>query len=315
MGDREFRRGTPPVCIADGKPEAAPEPLLDVAEAVRGGWIELWYQPKVDARALAMRGAEALLRIRHPAWGIVPPSYVMPNDGSPIFHPLSESVIRRAIEDWHYFFAKRGPVETAINLPIAFLQDSESFSRLRKLIPDDPAFDGLIVEINGTEIVRNLKLAKELASELRKDKIAISVDELGAEWLQLAGVCNFPFVELKVDRKSIAGCAEDRLKQSICRRIVELADGYGARTVADGVENWADFHAVREIGFDLAQGALFAEPMSAERFAQTSWAGAQACPPSPRPSSRVELGFASYQPHPLSDRRERQVTLLRPSRD
>jgi hypothetical protein len=55
-------------------------------------------------------------------------------------------------------------------------------------------------------------------------KIAISVDDLGAEWLSLTGLCNLPFVELKVDRKFVTGCAEDRRKQSICRRILDLAD-------------------------------------------------------------------------------------------
>jgi EAL domain-containing protein (putative c-di-GMP-specific phosphodiesterase class I) len=308
MGDRESRTGTPLVCVTDGKREAAPEPLLDIAQAVRAGWLELWYQPKIDARGLAMRGAEALLHIRHPAWGIVAASYFIPNDGDPRFHPLSESVIRRAVEDWSYFAAKRGPIETAINLPIAFLQDPRSISRLCELIPDGQAFDGLIVEINATEIVRNLKLAKELASEFRKHKIAISIDNLGAEWLQLVGISNFPFVELKVDRKFIFGCADDPLKQSICRRIVELADGYGARTVAEGVQTWSDFLTVRDMGFDLAQGSLFAKPMSAEKFAQTCWAAPQAAPSPARSRSMEQLVFAN-RAQSQHDAREQPVRL------
>jgi hypothetical protein len=60
------------------------------------------------------------------------------------------------------------------------------------------------------------------------------------------------------------------LKQSICRRILELANSYGSRTVADGIETWSDFLTVRDLGFDLVQGSLFAKPMSAEKFAQTS---------------------------------------------
>ena len=43
----------------------------------------------------------------------------------------------------------------------------------------------------------------------------------------------------------------------------------GARTVAEGVENRADFIAVREIGAHLVQGGLFAAPMPAKKFAQT----------------------------------------------
>jgi len=275
-------------------PEGSSGPLVDMAEAVRGGWLELWYQPKIDARTIVMRGAEALLRVRHPAWGIVPPAYLVPSDGDPRFPPLSDSVISCAVDDWHYFFAQHGPIETSINLPIAFLQEPDSINRLCKQLPDHAAFEGLIVEINGTEIVRNLNLAKEVARQLRSHKIAISIDDLGAEWLSLTGLCSFPFVEIKVDRKFVTGCAEDRLKQSICRRILDLADSYGARTVAEGVETWADFLAVREMGFDLAQGFLFAKPMSAQKFAQTCWAASQACLAPPRSLSRAELGFANY---------------------
>jgi EAL domain-containing protein (putative c-di-GMP-specific phosphodiesterase class I) len=257
---------------------------------------------------MVMRGVEALLRVRHPAWGIVPPAYFVPDDGDPQFHPVSDSVISRVVDDWHYFFAQHGPIETAINLPIAFLQDPESIGRLCKQLPDHTAFDGLIVEINGTEVVRNLSLAKEVARQLRSHKIAISIDALGAEWLSLTGLCNFPFVEIKVDRKLVTGCAEDRLKQSICRRILDLAGSYGARTVAEGVETWADFIAVREMGFDLVQGFLFAKPMTAEKFAQTCWAASQACLPTPRSLSRAELGFANYA-GTLADRHEQPVRL------
>jgi EAL domain-containing protein (putative c-di-GMP-specific phosphodiesterase class I) len=76
-------------------------------------------------------------------------------------------------------------------------------------------------------------------------------------------------VEIKVDRKFVAGCADDRLKQGVCRRIVELADEVGARTVAEGVETRTDFLAVREMGFALAQGFHFAKPMPARKFART----------------------------------------------
>jgi DNA-binding response OmpR family regulator len=37
-------------------PETSLKPLVDLSEAVRGGWLELWYQPKIDARSLVMRG-------------------------------------------------------------------------------------------------------------------------------------------------------------------------------------------------------------------------------------------------------------------
>jgi hypothetical protein len=78
----------------------------------------------------------------------------VPTDGDPHFSPLSDSVITCAVEHWYYFLARHGPIETAINLPIAFLQEPDQVSRLCQLLPNHSAFEGLIVEINGTEIVR-----------------------------------------------------------------------------------------------------------------------------------------------------------------
>jgi EAL domain-containing protein (putative c-di-GMP-specific phosphodiesterase class I) len=226
----------------------------------------------------------------------------VPADGDPRFAPFSESVINRAIDDWHHFFAQRGPIETAINLPMAFLQEPGSINRLCRQLPDSAAFEGLIVEINGAELVRDLNIAKEVASELRMHNSPYRSTILASEWLSLTGLCNFPFVELKVDRKFVTGCAEDRLNQSICRRILDLAAGYGARTVAEGVETWADFIAAREMGFDLVQGFLFAKPMGPQKFAQTCWAATQTYLPSPHSLCSGELAFATRADPPSSQR-------------
>jgi EAL domain-containing protein (putative c-di-GMP-specific phosphodiesterase class I) len=249
--------------------EVPPAVPVGASEAVRAGWLELWYQPKITARTLALREAEGLIRIRHPTWGIVPPAYFVPDDGDPHLRGLSEFVIGRVIDDWRYFVAQRGPIDLAVNLPVAFLQDPEAAEHLCQQMPDHPSFGGLIIEINGTEVVRNLELVKRVARRLRFHKIAISIDDLGGEWPSLVGLDNFPFVELKVDRKFIAGCADDRLKRAVCRQILDLAEGYGARTVAKGVETRADFLVVREMGFDLVQGFLFAKPLAAKKFART----------------------------------------------
>jgi EAL domain-containing protein (putative c-di-GMP-specific phosphodiesterase class I)/CheY-like chemotaxis protein len=249
--------------------QAPPDPAIDVAEALSAGWLELWYQPKIDIGTISLSGAEALIRIRHPTWGIVPPAYFIPDDSDPHFRALSEFVIRRAIRDWRYFVAQHGHIEIAINLPISFLQDPEMVRNLCLQMPDHPAFGGLIIEINGTEALRHLELVKDVARQLQFHKIAFSIDDLGAEWPLLAEIQDFPFAEIKVDKKFVADCTEDRLKQMMCRRILGLADGYGSRTVAEGVESKADFLSAREMGFDCVQGFLFGTPMAAKTFART----------------------------------------------
>jgi EAL domain-containing protein (putative c-di-GMP-specific phosphodiesterase class I)/CheY-like chemotaxis protein len=243
---------------------------VDVAEAVAAGWLELWYQPKINAQSLCFDSAEALVRMRHPYWGVVPPAYFIPDDSDPHLRALSEFVIGRAIDDWRHFVVDHGHVEIAINLPVDFLRDPESVDSLCRQLPNHPAFKGIIVEVNGTEVLRNLELMKEVAARVRFHNIGIAIDDLGAEWPSLlSNVGHFPFVEIKVDRKFVAGCANDRLKRSICRHILDFANSVGSRSIAEGIETREDFVCVREMGFDIVQGFLFAKPMPVLKFGKS----------------------------------------------
>jgi EAL domain-containing protein (putative c-di-GMP-specific phosphodiesterase class I)/CheY-like chemotaxis protein len=252
--------------------EPAPSPAVHVAEALHAGWLELWYQQKINPRTLARCGAEALVRMRHPTWGVVPPAYFIPEDDDPHFMRLSEFVIDRATEDWRYLLEQQSPTDLSINLPVAFLKNRQAVHDLCRRTPAHPAFGGLLIEINGTEVIHNLDLLIDFTKKVRFHNVAVSIDDLGANWPALMQLDSFPFVELKVDRQFITGCANDRLKQTVCRRIVELGKERGARVVAVGVETRDDFVAVGEMGFDLVQGYLFGKPMGIKKFARSTLA-------------------------------------------
>src|ERR1700687_5940205 len=252
--------------------EAAPGPAVNVSEALHAGWLELWYQQKIDARTLVRRGAEALVRMRHPTWGVVPPAYFIPEDDDPHFLRLSDFVIDRATQDWRYLLEQQSPTDISINLPVSLLKDRQVVRNLCRRMPAHPAFGALRIEINSAEVIRNLDLLIDVTKEVRFHNIAVSIDDVGADWPSLMGLDTFPFVELKVDRQFVTGCANDRLKQTVCRHIIELAKGYGARVVAEGVETRGDFVAANAMGFDLVQGYLFGKPMGLKKFARSTLA-------------------------------------------
>jgi EAL domain-containing protein (putative c-di-GMP-specific phosphodiesterase class I) len=265
-----FSAGTLRASLATLLPaEPAPSPAVDVAEALKAGWLELWYQQKINVRTLVPSGAEALVRMRHPAWGVVPPAYFIRDDKDPHFRALSKFVVGRAVDDWRYLLEQQGPVDLSINLPVSFLGDRQALRNLCLAMPDHPAFGGLLIEINSAEVIDNLDLVIDVARQLRLHNIAISIDNVGAEWPSLMGLRSFPFVELKVDHQFITGSADDRLKQSVCRRIIELAQDHGARALAQGVETRADFVTAHGLGFDLVQGYLFGKPMGIRKFSRS----------------------------------------------
>jgi EAL domain-containing protein (putative c-di-GMP-specific phosphodiesterase class I) len=241
-------------------------PAEEMVKALDAGWLELWYQPKIGSQTLDLRGAEALIRMRHPQLGIVQPAGFMPRMEERLLPALSQFVIAQVLADWRYFLAEQRPLDLSINLPISFLNDPTSFAYLCRQLPDHPAFEGLILEVDGGQITRDLATARDFAKQARLRKVAISVDRLGNEWTALLQLRDFPFVEIKVEPEFVVGCAQDRAKRTLCRHIIGAANQFGARTVAVGIENYADFLTARELGFDLIQGFLFAKPMGVQTF-------------------------------------------------
>ena len=255
--------------LADLLPtEQPPAPAIDAEEALEAGWLELWYQPKVAVQRFSLDGAEALIRMRHPTWGVVPPAYFIPSAGDPGFRALSEFVIGTALKDWSYFVAQRGPIQLAINLPLAFFRNFGAAHDLCRMLPKHAAFDGLIVELDACEIMADPSFANELARALRLHNIGVSVDNVGEECGSLAAIEDFAFAEVKVDRAFVQGCADDTLRRLACRQIVEFAQASGAQAVACGVESRRDYFVLRELGVDQIQGFLLAKPMPAPKLAR-----------------------------------------------
>ena len=55
---------------------------------MQNNWLEVWYQPKFDLKSMAVCGAEALIRLRHPKHGMMPPSAFLPPAGDPLYRRL-----------------------------------------------------------------------------------------------------------------------------------------------------------------------------------------------------------------------------------
>jgi EAL domain-containing protein (putative c-di-GMP-specific phosphodiesterase class I) len=180
---------------------------------------------------------------------------------------------KRALQDWHYLLERQSPVDLSINLPAAFLSEPQAVRDLCRRMPTHPAFRGLTVEIGSDEVIEAIGALSEVARDVRLHNIGLSVDNVGANWPSLMGLDKFPFVTLKADRQFVTGCGNDRLKRTVCRHIVELARGYGVRTVAEGVETRADLMTANELGFDSVQGYLFGKPMPLQKFARASLTG------------------------------------------
>jgi EAL domain-containing protein (putative c-di-GMP-specific phosphodiesterase class I) len=235
--------------------------LIDLAEAIRENWLEVWYQPKINLRSLTVSGAEALIRARHPLHGLIAPIDLLPPAGDPLYLPLSLFVLRSTMEDWQ-LFAKQGyPLKLAINVPASVLSAADFVDEVRRAIPRNETFPGLIVEITEDEIVADAKGIGEVMSQLKLYNTTISIDDFGTAHSSLARVKDLPFSEIKLDRSFVTGCASDPLKRGLCQTVADLAHRFDASTCAEGIETIDDLRCLAGLGFDSGQGFLFAKPM------------------------------------------------------
>lgn len=237
-----------------------------LAAALHNDWLELWYQPKIELRTRMLCGAEALIRLRHPQHGVVPPGTFLPSPGDPLYRPLTDFIVEKAMRDWRSFAAHKMTNRLAINVPASVLQRPDFVTHLRRHLPDDPRFPGLIVEITEDEAISDPELAREVAVQLKLYNVHVSIDDFGSGYSSLARLRELPFAEVKLDRSFVNGCAQDRTKRAMCEAVVDLARRFRITSVAEGVETTDDLQVLSEMGYDVAQGFLFARPMMTEDF-------------------------------------------------
>jgi EAL domain-containing protein (putative c-di-GMP-specific phosphodiesterase class I) len=154
----------------------------------------------------------------------------------------------------------------SINLPVGVLFKLPIPQLVAEYRPKSARWPGLILEVTEDQIVRNIALAHEIATQLRVSGITIAIDDFGAGYSSFSSLRDLPFAELKIDRGFVTGCSIDATNAAICQTAIDLAHRFGSAAVAEGVESQADLQALMVMGCDFGQGVLIAPPMPKERF-------------------------------------------------
>ena len=262
----EAQNGQPPAKGRAPRPNDTRQAQIDVAEALQNSWLRLWYQAKIDLKSMTVCGAEALLRARHPEFGIISPTNFLPGSNSAIYQPLTKFVVRQAMADWENFARQGQPLKLSINVPLATLQSPSFVEIIRNSLPKKPNFPGLIIEVKEGDMLLDLDGIREIATQLKLYNVVLSIDDFGGAHSSLARVRDLPCVELKLDRSYVSGCAADGAKQSVCVAAIELAHGFGLTVCAKGVDNVEDLRTLIDLGCHSVQGFLFAKPMDSLSF-------------------------------------------------
>jgi EAL domain-containing protein (putative c-di-GMP-specific phosphodiesterase class I) len=251
---RDLIGSQPNDSAADGK--------VTLADVLQRGWLELWYQPKIELKSMRMAGAEALVRARHPTRGVLGPGVFLAGASESDMLALTEHVIVTALRDWEDCAAVGTSVKLAVNVPVSALMNLPIAQILREERPRAENWPGLILEVTEDEIIHDLKIANEVADDLRAYGCSLALDDFGAGYSSLVRLRQLPFSELKIDRSYVTNCHADKVNAGLCETIVELGKRFDLKTVAEGVETTHEAHKLQALGCTIGQGYLFAKPMA-----------------------------------------------------
>jgi EAL domain-containing protein (putative c-di-GMP-specific phosphodiesterase class I)/ActR/RegA family two-component response regulator len=266
--------------LLDAKPSYAATAPRDASRAyapdalrraIACGELVNYYQPKVELATGTVAGVETLVRWHHPHDGLVfPGQFIATVEEHGLIDALTRTVLIAAVRQARLW------QEAGLRLHVAVNVSMDNLAALE--FPDFVAHEteaagvpasSLVLEVTESRLMKNPLAALDILTRLRLKRIRLSIDDFGTGHSSLSQLRDIPFDELKVDRGFVHGACRDASLKAIVEASLGMARQLGMKTVAEGVEDQADWGFLHAAGCDLAQGYFIAKPMPAEDL--TGW--------------------------------------------
>jgi diguanylate cyclase (GGDEF)-like protein len=246
--------------------------LRGLRQALEHHEMELYYQPKIDARSGKVTAAEALLRWKHPTRGLVPPSVFIPiAERFGLIGPLGNWVIEDACRQARVWRDHGLRMRVAINLSAQQMRQEDIVQRIESALERHHIHPSLLTcEITESVAMEDTRATQETFRRLGEAGIHLSIDDFGTGYSSLSYLRRLPAEELKIDRSFVMDLEGSADARAVVDAVVKLAHALGLHVVAEGVESPRQHQILVEMGCDELQGYLFARPMSARALLQ--WA-------------------------------------------
>jgi EAL domain-containing protein (putative c-di-GMP-specific phosphodiesterase class I) len=92
--------------------------------------------------------------------------------------------------------------------------------------------------------------------------VRLSIDDFGTGYSSLSHLARMPVHEVKIDQSFIRGMEADAEFASVVRSAIDMGHSLGLKVVAEGIETMPAAESLRIMGCDIAQGYLYAKPMT-----------------------------------------------------
>ena len=242
-----------------------------VAAALRAALVdrhfELHYQPIVALPTGQLASVEALVRWRHPVYGMVGPDAFIPvAERTGLIVELGQRVLLEActqIADWDALPGDGVPRRVSVNVSARQLTEPGFPDTVADVLARSGlAPQRLTVEVTETAVFGGGTAVAAL-QELRSLGVRIALDDFGTGHSSLGLLRDCPVDVVKVDKSFVTDITGQGPDSAIVAGLIGITDRLGLTTVAEGVEDQAQADRLYKLGYPLAQGYLFGRPMPA----------------------------------------------------
>ncbi|MEN3769030.1 EAL domain-containing protein [Priestia megaterium] len=239
-------------------------------KAIQKGDIDVYYQPKIEAKRNVITGVEALVRWNDAELGFVSPEAFIPiAEEAGLIQSLWEVVMKKAcfqVSKWNK--ARNEKMTLAVNFsprqfqdPIVLVNEIQQFLSHHRF---DPTW--FEMEITESTLLMNAEETIKALHLLKKYGISISIDDFGTGYSSLSYLKKLPIDCLKIDRSFIQDIQEDYSNSEIAQAIISLSQSLKLQVIAEGVEEEYQKAFLMKNGCDHMQGYLFSKPLAAKDF-------------------------------------------------
>ena len=238
--------------------------LGELRRAVDNDELRLYFQPKIEIATNRVAGAEVLLRWQHPTRGLLGPFEFIPfAEQTGFIRRLTRWTLDRAVAQGGQWHRAGKALGLAVNISADDIGDTRFDSRVaaslsRHQLP--PAL--LTLELTESGFIEDPAQALKMLDAIATLGVSLSIDDFGTGYSSLSQLTRMPVHEVKIDRSFIQELESKPEFATVVRAAIEMGHGLGLKVVAEGIETEVAAARLRELGCDIAQGYLYAKPMS-----------------------------------------------------
>lgn len=235
-----------------------------IKDGLSNNQFELHYQLQVNEHGNAL-GVEALLRLKHPEQGYIPPMEYIPiaEETGLIVH-VGQWVLDTACQQLKQWENKPSTanITIAVNVsPLEFKEESFVLNVLGAIRRSDINPKRLKLELTETMLVDDVDDIILKMNLLKENGVQFSMDDFGTGYSSLQYLRQLPLDQLKIDQSFVRDLEHDEQDRSIVKTIIAMGQGLGLDVIAEGVENTQQQEMLLEYGCSNYQGYLFARPL------------------------------------------------------